>query len=229
MQENSKVKVLVVDGVSLTRFALNSLIRLHPLVSSVDEACTASQARSLCDKLKPDLIVVDIGISSGDGIDLLTQLRSLHPRQATLVVSEREDIQSIQRAFGVGARAYLSKADEPAEVLNAIESVITGGLYASPRISLQVLKDLARTGQRRFDRQLSNLSNRELHVFRTLGQGLGASKIARQLGVSVKTIESHQQRIKEKLRLKTAGDLHRAAERWAALVTSEAKPRFAKS
>ena len=221
MDETLKVKVLVVDGASLTRFALVSLINLHPLTVVCDEAGTAPQARSLCLESRPDLIVIDIDIERGDGLNLIKELHTLHPPQQTLVVSGREEIPSIQRAFGAGARAYVSKLDESAEIIIAIESVLAGRLYMSPRISYRMLEEFAGSGHGRFGQQVSTLSNRELHIFRLFGHRKGASAIALELGISVKTIETHQQRIKEKLHLKTAHDLHRAAENWCARIAAD--------
>jgi DNA-binding NarL/FixJ family response regulator len=218
MDETSNVKVLVVDGASLTRFALVSLINLHPVTTVCDEADTAPQARSRCIETRPDLIVIDIDIDKGDGINLIKELHALHPPQRTLVVSGREELPSIQRAFGAGARAYVSKLDDSAEIISAIDSVLAGRLYMSPRISYRMLEEFAGSGDGRFGQRVSTLSNRELHIFRMIGHRKGASAIAEELGVSVKTIETHQQRIKEKLHLKCAHDLHRVAENWCARI-----------
>ena len=216
MDETSKVKVLVIDGASLTRFALVSLINLHPFTAHCEEAGSAPKARSLCLEILPDLIVIDIDIEKGDGINLIKELHALHPAQQTLVASAREEMPSVQRAFGAGARAYVSKLDEPSEIISAMESVLSGRLYMSPRIAYLMLEEFAGSGHGRLGHLVSTLSNRELHVFRMFGRRKGASVIAQELGVSVKTIETHQQRIKGKLNLKTAHDLHRVAENWCA-------------
>ena len=218
MDETPKAKVLVVDGASLTRFALVSLIGLHPRTAVCDEAGTAPQARSLCQQTQPDLVVIDIDIGKGDGINLIKELHTLHPGQQTLVVSGREEIPSVQRAFRAGARAYVSKLDEPAEILLAMEAVLAGRLYMSPRIAYLMLEDLAGADHGHLGHLVSTLSNRELHIFRMFGHRKGASVIAEELGLSVKTIETHQQRIKGKLHLKTAHDFHRTAENWCARI-----------
>ena len=218
MDEISKAKVLVIDGASLTRFALVSLIDLHPLTMVCDEAGTAPEARSRCLENLPDLIVIDIDLAGGDGINLIKELHTLHPAQQTLVVSGREEIPSVQRAFRAGARGYVSKHDEPAEVVIAMDAVLAGRLYMSPRIANLMLEDLASAGHGHLGQLVSTLSDRELHIFRMFGHRKGPSVIAQELGLSVKTIETHQQRIKGKLNLKTAHDLHRTAENWCARI-----------
>lgn len=215
---------LVVDGNALTRLALTSLINMHSGTRVVSEAATAREARSLCIEAKPDLILMDIDIPDGDGIDLLRELRLLHPVHTALVASTYEDMQSVQRAFAAGARAYVSKFDDPKEILTAIGLVIDGQMFMGSRISRQMLEAMGGSSHNRCGNRISQLSNRELHVFRLLGNGKGASEIARELTVSVKTVETHQQRIKEKLHLKTAESLRGVAKGWCADLKVQRNP-----
>ena len=192
MQELPKTKALVVDGMPLTRFALISLIRLHPQMLVCGEAGTACEARDRCSETHPDVVVLDIEVSHGDGLGLIGELRRLHTPLQLLVVSARDDAQSIQRSFRAGARAYLSKNDEPAELHNALDAVLAGRIFMGTRIAQRILENFAGWTHDRLFNQLSALSDRELCVFQMLGQGKGASSIARELSVSVKTVETHQ-------------------------------------
>ena len=135
-----------------------------------------------------------------------------------IVFSEEEDPSMVQRAFRAGARAYLSKRDEAAEVLAAIETVLKGKRYASRRVSGCLLDSLASGFSDEREGEVGMLSNRELHVFRLIGKKLGATAVAQELGVSVKTIETHQVRIKEKLQLRSCQELRRRAMEWTATI-----------
>ena len=206
-----KFRVLVVDGVPLTRGGLISLIHQHPMMLVCAEAGNAPAARQLCEREKPNIVVLDGPVQRGDEIELLHDFRKLHPPARTLILSDREDAFSVQRAFRAGARAYVSKQDEAAALLAALELVVGGGLFASPRVLHVLLEDLAHGGERWKERALGSLSDRELQVFRLLGRGLGATAIARELTLSVKTVETHQARMKQKLHLSSGADLRREA------------------
>lgn len=220
-------KALVVDGNALMRLALVSLVNKHAGVRVISEAASAREARSLCTEVKPDLIVLDIDVPDADGIDLLRELRALHPEHAVLVVSAYEDMQSVQRVFAAGARAYVSKLDDIKDMLTAIGRVMEGQMFMGSRISQQMLEAMGGAAHNRCGNRLSQLSNRELHVFRLLGHGKGATEIARELTVSVKTVETHQQRIKEKLNLKSAESLRGVAKGWCADLKIQRGPALA--
>jgi len=214
---SSKKRVLVVDGMPLTRFALVTIVECHPRMVVCAEARDAPEARQLCASHSPDVAVLDLDVPRGDGLDLLLDFRRLHPAVRLLVISEREDPLSIERAFRAGARSYISKREEGGELLAGLESLLTENLFASARVFHLVLEAMAGGGRRQRPRQdVAGLSHRELQVFMRMGRGSGATAISRELGVSVKTIETHQQRMKEKLHLCTASELHRCAARWMA-------------
>lgn len=214
MDKPPRLRVLVVDGVPLTRFALVSLIELHPLYEVCAEAADAPQARQLCAEERPDVVVLDLAVPRGDGMELLREFRKLHSGVRSMVVTDREDALSVQRAFRAGVCAYLTKQDEGCEVLMGLERVLAGELYASPRVSHLMLKHLAQGGRGGNEPDVGTLSDRELQVFRLLGRKLGATAISRELGVSVKTVETHQQRMKAKLGLATGAELQRDARRF---------------
>lgn len=213
MDKPPRLRVLVVDGVPLTRFALVSLIELHPLYEVCAEAVDAPEARRLCAEELPDLVVLDLAVPRGDGVELLREFPKLHPGVRSMVVTDRDDALSVRRAFRAGARAYVTKLDEGGEVMMGLERMLAGELFASARVSHLLLERLAEGSSAGSEREVELLSDRELQVFLLLGRNLGATAISRELGVSVKTVETHQQRMKEKLGLATGAELQRRARR----------------
>lgn len=216
MPDNPFARVLIIDGEPLTRFGIAALINLHPLMRVCAEAGEARMGRAACAQEKPDLIVLELALAGGDGLELLRDFARLHPPARAVVVSARDDALSVQRAFRAGARGYVTKQEEAAEVLAALEEVFTGGIFASERVSHLLVADLAARRAPRAHGNLSALSDRELLVFRRIGQKHGATAIAHELAVSVKTVETHQGRIKEKLGLPNCAELRRRAEQWVA-------------
>jgi DNA-binding NarL/FixJ family response regulator len=215
MANSLKLRVLVVDGISLTRFALVALTRLHPTCEVCGEAASAPEARQRCVEAKPDLAVVDLAVPRGDGLVLLRELRKLHPPVRLLAVSDRDDLQTVRRALRAGATGYVTRLDELREFQSALESVMRGEIFASHRVSRRLLQDLAPGERPPGIADLDRLSDRELHVFRLVGDKLGPTAVAQQLGVSVKTVETYQRRIKEKLELCSCSELHKRAALWS--------------
>jgi DNA-binding NarL/FixJ family response regulator len=215
---------MIVDSSPLTRLGLLSLIQCDRFMEVCAEAGEAPAARRLCTELRPDLIVLDLTMRRGDGLGLLRDFSRLHAPARALVMTEHEDALSMQRAFRAGARGYVSKHDEPSEVLAGLEALRRGMRFASRRVLHLLLGHLASGTMNAHAGTASTanghadpsvLSGREMEVFELIGAGFGPSAIALELRISVKTVETHQQRIKEKLRLKTGAELKRHATRWA--------------
>jgi DNA-binding NarL/FixJ family response regulator len=202
--------VLVLEPNPLTRFGIESVIDLHPLLHVCGEACEARMARSLCSAKKPDLIVLALFPPNGDGIELLKEFATIHPPARAIVVIDSSEAVFVQRSFRAGARGCVTKHEEPTELLAGLEDVLSGKLFISSGVS----QILANCEHQSSSRNLHTLSDRELSVFRRLGSKQGPTEIARELGLSVKTVETHQRRIKEKLRLPNGVELNLAAERW---------------
>ena len=214
MAQQEQYQVLVVDENPLTRFAILSVVNLHPLLHVCEEAADARSARAAHAAEMPHFVVLDIQLPHGDGIELVKEFVHSQPKCRTLVVSELIDSETVQRAFRAGVQAYLSKKDEAAQLLCALLAVISGNTYISKIVSASLQADVRRTVPSQALKRIATLSDRELHIFRRVGRSQGASAIARELSVSVKTIETHLGRIKEKMHLKSSEELHRAAESW---------------
>ncbi|MBA3962640.1 MAG: response regulator transcription factor [Chthoniobacterales bacterium] len=206
-----KLSVLIVHHAPLMRFGLATLIRSSRRFRIAGETGEAPTARRLFAQTKPSLVVLSLSLRQGDGFSLLKDFRKMDSSARAVVVTARQDSLSLQRAFKAGARGFVVTEDEAVEVLDALEQVAAGELYASGTVSRRLLQMLAR-GQVEIPQDgCGRLSDRELQVFRLIGSGLGTSRVASEMHLSVKTIETHRQRIKQKLGLTTGTELTQRA------------------
>jgi DNA-binding NarL/FixJ family response regulator len=209
----TKAKVLVVHRTGFVRSGVLSLITKSRQFIACAETDEAPLARELFLRYKPDLVLIGLRLSGADGIQLIKEFRNLNPAVAVLALSEHADAFSAQRAFRAGARGYLSIEDAP-ELLRAFDEISTGHPYVGASVLPLILSNFAAgtKGPRTFD--VNSLSDRELEIFSFIGRGLSVSELANELNVSVKTIETHQMRIKEKLVLRSAAELRQKAREW---------------
>jgi DNA-binding NarL/FixJ family response regulator len=162
-----------------------------------------------------DLVLVGLRLSGADGIQLIKDFRSLNPIAAILLLSEHADALLAQRVFRAGARAYLSVEDAP-ELIRAFDEILAGRPYVGGSVLPLILNSFAGVTKNARSSDIHSLSDRELEIFSFIGRGLSASELATELNVSVKTIETHQMRIKEKLALHSAAELRQKARDWLA-------------
>lgn len=209
-----KRAVLIVHHAPVMRLGLATLIKSSRRFTIAGTTGHAPTARQLFLEQKPRLVALGLTLQEGNGISLLKDFRKIDRTVPVLVVSARADALSVQRAFKAGARGYVGTTDDTKEVLHALELISAGGLYASNNIAHGVLEMLAAgTVEARRDRY-GQLSDRELEVFRLIGRGVGTSRIAQELHLSIKTIETHRERIKHKLGIQHGSELGRRATEW---------------
>src|SRR2546421_3944800 len=211
----TKTKVLVVYRTGFVRSGVLSLIGKSMQFVVCGETGEAPLARELFLRHKPDLVLVGLRLCGADGIQLIKEFRSLNPAAAILLLSEHADAFLAQRIFRAGARAYLS-IEDAAELIRAFDEILTGRPYVGVSVLPLILNSF--TGGTKYARNsdMHSLSDRELEIFSFIGRGLSASELASELNVSVKTIETHQMRIKEKLALRSASELRQKAREWLA-------------
>ena len=178
------------------------------------QADGTATARDLFEQHQPELVITGLTLHGGDGIGLIKEFRKLHPASRTLVLSKRDDALAVQRAFRAGARAYLTGGDDTNEILRALDRILLGELYASESVGRKLVESFAGTVKKPSHSKIASLSDRELQVFSLFGRGYGVTRIAVELHLSVKTIETHQRRIKEKLGLGSAAELRKEASAW---------------
>jgi DNA-binding NarL/FixJ family response regulator len=211
----TKAKVLVVHRIGFVRSGVLSLIAKSMQFAVCGETDEAPLARELFLRHKPHVVVVGLRLCGADGIQLIKELRSLNPAAAILALSEHADAFSAQRVFRAGARAYLSIEDAP-ELLRAFNEILTGHPYVGASVLPMVLSNFAGGHKGSHTSDINSLSDRELEIFSFIGRGMSVSELATELHVSVKTIETHQMRMKEKLALHSAAELRQKAREWLA-------------
>jgi DNA-binding NarL/FixJ family response regulator len=161
----------------------------------------------------PDVIVVDLSLKTGHGIDLIEQVKTQNEHVRMLVNSMHDESLFAERALRAGALGYLSKQEPTSKIIDAIRQVARGEVYLSATMANRLLH--AVVGGERLDRNpIGSLSNRELEVFEMIGQGLATKQIAGKLHLSPKTIETHREKIKTKLNLSNSNELNRRAVQW---------------
>lgn len=174
-----------------------------------------SDALATIEEVEPDLLIVEIGIRHGNGMEFVRKVGLRHPHLRILVCTHQDELLYAERALRVGAHGYLMKSDNEAQFTKALKKVLQGELYVSPLIEEKILRAIA--GQADYDEQDPQkvLSNRELEIFVKIGEGLSSREIAEELSLSVKTVETHRAHIKRKLNIVAARELMSRAGKWA--------------
>jgi len=209
----NKKKILLVDDHPLVREWLANLIQQQDDLTVCGETESAPAAASAVAAAKPDLVIADINLKNSSGIELIKNLKELHPDIPVLVLSMHDESLYAERVFRAGARGYVNKRETAQKVVEAIRRVLEGKLYVSEKAA-EILADQAIRGRVVSRASIESLSDRELEVFDKLGQGIGTRQISEDFRVSVKTIQEYCARIKEKLHLASATELLREAVRW---------------
>jgi len=211
----TKRKILIVDDHPILRKGLTLLINQESDLVVCAEAENAQAALESVDRVVPDMAIVDISLPGIDGIELIKELRLRHKDMPVLVVSMHDETLYAERSLRAGARGYIMKQEALEKVLVAIRKVLDGEIFVSDRITTKMLeKFVSVEGVTRTASPIDLLSNRELTVFRLIGQGNKTRQIAERLHLSVKTVESYRAHIKEKLKLGDGTDLLKYAIQW---------------
>jgi DNA-binding NarL/FixJ family response regulator len=211
----TKAKILVVHRIGFVRHGVLSLIANSMQFMACGETDEAPLARDLFLRHKPRLVLLGLTLRGGDGFQLIRDFCKLEPAAATLVLSERTDALSVQRAFRAGARGYLT-IDGAAEMVRAFNEISAGRVYVSASVLPLILSNFAAGYKGLHSSDINSLSDRELEIFSFIGRGFSVSELANELHVSVKTIETHQMRMKEKLGVHSAAELRQKAREWVA-------------
>jgi DNA-binding NarL/FixJ family response regulator len=212
--QTKKYRVLLVDDHPIVRQGLALLIDREPDLAVCGEAEGAHSAFHAVITLKPDIVVLDISLSGPDGLDVLKEIRSKTGSLPVLILSMHDESIYADRAMRAGANGYIMKQEATEKVLIAIRRILQGEVYLSDRLTNTMLQQYVRGAPPTKKSPLVNLTDRELEVFRLIGEGHGTRQIADELHLSVKTIESYQAHIKEKLALRNARELVQHAIEW---------------
>jgi len=202
----SRAKILIVDDHALVREGLRLRISAFSDLEVCGEAATEDEAVGLVKEMKPDLVVVDISLKSGHGIELIKRIKSIAPKVKMLVCSGFKESLYAERALRAGASGYLNKQDSGGRVIDAIRTVLRGELYVSDEISGRLMAH-ALGNKGTSGEPMDALTDRELEIFRMIGNGKTSGTIATELFLSTHTIDTHRENIKRKLGAKSAAEL----------------------
>lgn len=214
LQNNVKKKVLIIDDHPIFRHGISALISAEPDLEVCGEAASSSGALDAIRNLSPDIALLDISLPGTNGIELLKLIKAEQPKLPLLMLSMHDESLYALRALKAGALGYIMKAEALNDILNGLHKVLSGGLYLSPKLSERLIFQAIQSLKDGKGSPVDKLSDRELEILELLGRGFGTKKIALELHLSVKTIETHRAHIKEKLAFKDAHELVRFAIDW---------------
>ena len=208
-------RLLVVEDHALVREGIVALLQESDDLVVCAQASTAAAALQSVQALHPDLAIVDYFLGeTEDGTRLIRDLLALQPSLCVLSLSLSSADDIAERALNAGARGFVSKFEGTSQLLNAVRTVLAGGVFMSPALQARLNGSPAGTTRTESASPFAGLTHRELQVFQLLGVGLGISEIARRLGVSVKTVGAHREHLKDKLTCENAEALAAKAARW---------------
>jgi len=210
-----KDRVFVVDDHPIVRYGLGLLINGEKDLMVCGEAQNARAALESIQAAEATIIIVDISLNGPDGLDLLKELRTTYPHLPILILSMHDEFMYAERALRAGARGYVMKQDATETVLVALRRILNGEIYVSDRISDRMVQRYIGSRAAGQPASVADLTDRELEVFRLIGEGHSTRQIADVLHISVKTVESYQAHIKEKLSLRSGRELVQHAIQWS--------------
>lgn len=212
-QSAAKKRIVIVDDHPMMREGLARLIDQERDLIVSGEADTAHQALELIGKVKPDLVLADITLPDKNGLELIKDVHAMYPGTNVLVISMHDEALYAERVLRAGGRGYIMKQEGGKKLMEAIRQVLQGKVYLSEKMAASVL-EIFSGGRPESDSPVRKLTDREFEVFQLIGQGLDMREVAERLHLSIKTAEVHRTNIKQKLGLKSVGDLIRFAVRW---------------
>jgi DNA-binding NarL/FixJ family response regulator len=209
-----KRRIFLVDDHPLVREGLANLINGQNDLVVCGEAEDSAGAMTGIAKTRPDIALVDISLKNESGLELVKNLESQFPLVALIVLSMHDEALYAERALRAGARGYVMKRESTKSVLSSIHRVLEGGVYVSERVVNSMARRFSSSSKGAESSPVERLSDRELEIFRLLGQGRTTAQIAEDLHLSLKTVQAYCARAKEKFGVSSLGELLRAAIRW---------------
>jgi DNA-binding NarL/FixJ family response regulator len=202
-----KYKVLIVDDHAVFRDGLQRLINFEHDLSVCGQAGDAEEAMEKAPVLKPDLAIVDVSLEGTNGIDLTKNLRTRFPKMRILVLSMHKEMLYAERALRAGANGYIMKRENGETLIAAIRQVVNGQTFVSQEFTAHLLEKVSNRKNESQESAIESLTDRELEIFRLIGQGYGTKQIADKLQLSMKTVIFHRANIRTKLNLTTTSEI----------------------
>lgn len=209
-----KARILIVDDHPMMREGIALRISKQDDMEVSGEASSVTEALTCIAAHRPDLMIVDIALADSYGLELVQEVTRRYPTVRSLVVSGYEESLYGERCLRAGARGYVNKRDCHEKILPAIRAVLQGQHYLSETLTQTLLQQAVGGARAANGDPVDRLSNRELQVFRLIGEGWSTTAIAERLHLSVHTIDSHRDNIKRKLGAKSGAELQRQALQW---------------
>lgn len=209
-----KNRIVIVEDHPIVRRGMAQLINFEEDMCTVGEAETTIIAHETLEREKPDLVLVDLSLKGGSGLELIKDIKKLYPKMLIIVVSLHDENVYAERVMRAGAKGYIMKSEATESILTAIRQVLKGGIYLSPDMQTKMLNKIV-SGVDNSVHTVDLLSDREFEVFEMVGKGITTKKTARELNLSIKTIETYKSHIKTKLNIKDSTELIQFATEWS--------------
>ena len=208
------IRILIVEDHPIFRMGMEEMINQEPDMQICGHAEDVSGARKLIECERPDLVIVDLSLKGSNGLDLIKEIHAHHKPMVSLVLSMHDEAMHAERCIMAGAKGYIMKQEASESVVTAIRSIMNGHIHVSSAIMSQILSTFQKQPTLASKSRLKQITDRELEIFQLIGAGHSTKEIADQLNISIKTIGTYRERIKEKLNLKNATELVRYAVIW---------------
>jgi DNA-binding NarL/FixJ family response regulator len=202
-----KLRILIADDHGLVRRGAVAILRARNGWSVVGEATNGREAVEKAIKLKPHVAILDIGMPDLDGFEATRRILAAVPETKVLVLTMHESDQMVRRALDAGARGYLLKSDLTEYLVKAVKAIADGKRFLTPKVSEIMLDGFLKTKEHQREKAGARPTPREIEIIRLLAQGKMSKEIAAQLGITVRTVETHRAKIKLKLGLHSLADL----------------------
>ncbi|HKN08943.1 MAG TPA: response regulator transcription factor [Pseudomonadota bacterium] len=202
-----KIRVVIADDHALLRDGIKALLGLADDIEVVGEATNGREAIEQCQRLKPDIVLMDIAMPGLGGLEATLELKHEAPKTRVLVLTQYDDREYVRRFLKAGIAGYVLKGMLGSELAAAIRGVAKGGLVLDPKVAMEAIQHSPEEPGSGGDDPYESLTDREKQVLRLVALGHSNKEVANFLGTSVKTAMSHRERVMEKLNLHSRTDL----------------------
>lgn len=214
MELNRRIKIFIVEDHPVYSLGLRELIQQEEDMEVCGIEEDAEIAWRMIRKSVPDIVIVDLILKNSSGIDLIKSIKKLHADLPVLVISMMDEMQYAERAFTAGASGYIMKHEASGSIVDAIRAVLSGRRYMSDEVTSSFVDRVIGRGSPQKLTGIESLTDRELEIFRLIGNGISTGEIASRLRINVKTVGTYRERIKQKLGIRSSASLIREAIRW---------------
>jgi len=212
--DKDNIKILIVEDHPIFRMGMEQLINREKDMVVCGHSEDVKNARKIIKKIIPDLVIVDLSLKKSSGMELIKEISEKYKNMSCLVLSMHDESLHAERCILAGARGYVMKREASESVVKAIRQILSGNIYVSASVMSNILNKFQNKPDSLHESPLKRLTDREIQIFQLIGKGQSSGEIAGQLHISVKTIGTYRERIKDKLNLRHTTELVRHAVHW---------------